>query len=357
MKNKLIFPALLAAVFPLFFAAQACRSLSSADNGTLVVTLCDPLPLTRANAVGAIPDVEDFILLICDKDGEVRYEGRYGNSPESLSLPAGSYTVSARSCDFSRPEYDSPQYGDSQVVVVNAGSRVSARLSCTQMNSGLRLVVEDSFKEEFPNAELKLENEDGSLSHTYDEKRIAYFRPGDVAVSLSGSSGTQDLFNKELGAAQILSVRLSASPGTATDGIRVQLDTTRQWLEDKYHFGSSGGLDPENAYSVSDAKENIGQTGVWVCGYIVGVAMGTNNISFSPPFSKNTNIVIGMRPNTDSKEHCISVELKAGTIRDNLNLQDNPKLLGKKIYCKGNIVESYFGIVGLKGTSEYQFGN
>ena len=97
MKNKLIFPALLAAVFPFFFAAQACRSLSSADNGTLVVTLCDPLPLTRANAVGAIPDVEDFILLICDKDGEVRYEGRYGSSPESLSLPAGSYTVSARS--------------------------------------------------------------------------------------------------------------------------------------------------------------------------------------------------------------------------------------------------------------------
>lgn len=357
MKNKLLFPALIAAILPFFFAAQACRGLSSADNGTLVVTLCDPLPLTRATAVGTIPDVEDFILRICNKDGEIKYEGRYGNSPESLSLPAGSYTVSARSCDFTQPEFDSPQWGDSQVVVVTAGSQVSARLSCIQLNSGLRLVVEDSFKEEFPNAELKLENEDGSLSYAYNEKRIAFFRPGDVAVSLSGSSGIQELFNKELGASQILSVRLSASPGTASDGIRVQLDTTRQWLEDNYHFGSSGGRDPENAYSVSDAMDNIGQTGVWVYGYIVGVAMGTNNISFSPPFSKNTNIVIGMRPNTNSKEHCISVELKSGTIRDNLNLQDNPKLLGKKIYCKGNIVESYFGIVGLKGTGEYQFGN
>ena len=357
MKNKHFIPALLAAAIPFFFAAQACRSLSSADNGTLVVTLCDPLPLTRATAAGEIPDVEDFILRICDKEGEVQYEGRYGNSPESLSLPEGSYTVSARSRDFEQPEFDSPQYGDSQVVVVTAGTQVSARLSCTQINSGLRLVVEDSFKEEFPNTGLKLENEDGFLSYKYDEKRIAFFRPGNVTVSLAGSSGRQDLFNKELGAAQILSVRLSASPGTASDGISVQLDTTRQWLEDKYHFGSSGGQDPENAYSVSDAKENVGQTGVWVCGYIVGVAMGTNNISFSPPFSKNTNIVIGMRPNTNSKEHCISVELKSGTIRDNLNLQDNPKLLGKKIYCKGNIVESYFGIVGLKGTGEYQFGN
>ena len=36
------------------------------------------------------------------------------------------------------------------------------------------------------------------------------------------------------------------------------------------------------------------------------------------------------------------------------NLVDHPELIGKRVYVKGNVVASYFGTTGLKGTSEYR---
>ena len=50
---------------------------------------------TRASA--EIPDTNDFILKVSDAGGKVLYEGAYGESPESLLVDAGSYTVAIRS--------------------------------------------------------------------------------------------------------------------------------------------------------------------------------------------------------------------------------------------------------------------
>ena len=50
----------------------------------------------------------------------------------------------------------------------------------------------------------------------------------------------------------------------------------------------------------------------------------------------------------------MSVQLPAGELRDDLNLVDNPHLLGRKICLKGNIVEAYYGIPGMKNVSEYE---
>ena len=37
-----------------------------------------------------------------------------------------------------------------------------------------------------------------------------------------------------------------------------------------------------------------------------------------------------------------------------LNLVDNPGLLGKRVCLRGDIVESYFGLVGIKNVTEFQ---
>jgi hypothetical protein len=47
------------------------------------------------------------------------------------------------------------------------------------------------------------------------------------------------------------------------------------------------------------------------------------------------------------------VQLQQGDIRDALNLVDNPELLGRQVFLKGNIVPSYYGLPGLQGLSEY----
>jgi hypothetical protein len=50
----------------------------------------------------------------------------------------------------------------------------------------------------------------------------------------------------------------------------------------------------------------------------------------------------------------MSVFLPSGKVRDALNLVDNPELLGKKVCLKGDIVESYYGLVGLKNVEAFE---
>ena len=78
-------------------------------------------------------------------------------------------------------------------------------------------------------------------------------------------------------------------------------------------------------------------------------------MAFAPPFGKNTNLVLGTRASTADLDHCLSVELPAGAVRNALNLQDHPELLGRGIYIRGDLVAGYYGIPGLKAPSEYQF--
>ena len=133
------------------------------------------------------------------------------------------------------------------------------------------------------------------------------------------------------------------------------MDTTREWLSENFTLGGSGGGDIEEAYDVETARAHAGEKGVWVCGYIVGIATNTAKFAFEPPFSKNTNLVLGSRTSSTDKEHLLTVELRAGDIRDALNLQDHPELVGEKVYLKGDLVSAYYGIPGLKAPNDYQF--
>jgi hypothetical protein len=50
----------------------------------------------------------------------------------------------------------------------------------------------------------------------------------------------------------------------------------------------------------------------------------------------------------------MSVQLPSGNFREDLNLVDNPQLLGRKICVRGDVVEAYYGIPGIKNMSEYE---
>ena len=165
----------------------------------------------------------------------------------------------------------------------------------------------------------------------------------------------QTLFTRRLEACQVLSMQLSASVGTRAGGVSVQLDTTRDWLSEHFVAGGGNAHELDGAYDVLTARDHAGESGVWVQGYIVGVATNTRKVAFAPPFSKNTNLVLGARASTTDLEHCLSVELPAGELRDALNLKDHPELLGRGIYIRGDLVAAYYGIPGLKAPSEYQF--
>lgn len=345
---------LLVGLAAMLAAAVACQGLFSGQGTLRISFLNSPTFSTRAGI--NVPDTEDFILSVSDAKGNLIYSGRFGDSPEEFTLSSGSYTVTAISEEFYDPAFDTPQLGDSKVVVVNNGELSEVILCCRQLNSGIKLNVDDSFVSTFPEGTMHIDGLEGVLEYGYDETRTAYFRPGTVSVYVSESGLEQILLTRTLEEQQILSVNISASVSGSSGGISISVDTTRTYLVDDYVYGGGkDGSTVETAYDIMEARERSGEEDVWVCGYIVGVATSTGKISFEPPFTKETNIALGLRATTDNTDYCLTVELKAGAIREGLNLLSNPDILGRQVYIRGDLVSAYYGIPGLKNLSEYQF--
>lgn len=345
--------------FFILLAAVSCQMLGIPDEisekGELRISFNDD-PVTRA--VETIPDTGDFLLTISGPDGEVIYDGPYGDSPESMMVDAGSYNIYVRSCDFSKPAFALPQYGDEQCVVVPSGGVADVKLTCVQMNAGIRLRIDESFLVNCPDAALFLRSSAGKLMYGYSEKRVAYFPPGSVSLMMTERGSDKILFTRNLLARTVLDIEVSAVSGASSqERIRVAVDTARNWVSESYVIGggSSGkGNSMSDAMTVSQALDSIGEEDVWVCGYIVGGDLTASSASFEPPFSSNTNIILGPRSSASSRESCLAVALPSGDIREEINLADNPLLLGRKIYLRGDIVEAYYGMPGMKNVSGYE---
>ena len=110
---------------------------------------------------------------------------------------------------------------------------------------------------------------------------------------------------------------------------------------------------PDAAYDVVEAREHAGETGAWVQGYIVGIATGSKKYVFGAPYTKNTNLILGLTDTTTVRENCLAVQLPSGQLRDDLNLMDHPDLTGREIYIQGDLVDAYYGIPGLKSPRAY----
>ncbi len=349
------------AVLPLVAALAACEDFGlSGPQGELCWTL-DRGAFTKASA--EIPDTNDFLLTITDAKGKTLYEGSYGDSPQALQVDPGSYTVSIESIPFTSPAFARPQYGDEQVVVVSSGQRVTVKLECTLLNAGIRLKVAPDFLTTFPNGVLYVKGGNTRLMYSYKETRIAYFKPGEVSVILYNDGKDETLFTRSLERREILSVSLSA-PGNAqgSGSIQVALDTAKTWLSESFVIGGGGGSngggssgeEQTDAYPVSEAAAHVGENGVWVYGYIVGGDLTSSGKQVkTQDIGKQTHLAIAARSSITDKASCVAVELPSGKVREALNLVDHPDLIGQRLYVKGNLVESYFGTTGLKGTNDY----
>lgn len=326
-------------------------------------------------AIAGLVDTCDFLLKITNSSGAVVYDGKYGDAGTSVIVKAGAYNISVRSSSFTKPAFNEPLFGDDQTVVVSEGQRVKVRLYCTQKNCGVKLSVSQAFLTQYPSSTLALSGTGGKLQYSYLEKRYAYFSPGSVSLLMTTGTSEKTLLTKRLYEGQMLIVKVSCSeasndPSQGTSGgLKIVVDTTRTYLSEIVNIGGGGGggnngggggsagsgLTKETAMNIAEACDNIGAEDVWVYGYIVGGDLTSSNISFETPFSSATNIAISSRTSVSDKQDCMSVQLPTGTIRDRVNLRDNPGNLHKKIFLKGDIVEAYFGIPGIKNVAEYSF--
>ena len=358
------------ALLPLVAALGACDDFGLRSGGQGELRWILEENGTRASSA-EIPDTNDFILKVSDAQGKVLYEGAYGDSPESLLVDAGSYTVAVHSIEFTAPGFSRPVYGDEQVVVVKAGATVTVRLMCVLENSGVRLQVAPDFLTSYPEGVLFLKSGDTRLMYGYSEKRIAYFKPGPVSLILSNNGAEETLLSRTLDARTVLTLSISAPHGgsAAASSISVAVDTAKVWNNENYVIGGGGtgsgagsGGSPgddngdavDNAYSVSQAPAHVGEDDVWVFGYIVGGDLSTAGTTVkTSKITKTTHLAIAVRSSVTAKASCVAVELPKGTVRDALNLVDHPDLIGTRVYLKGSLVTSYFGTTGLKSVSDY----
>ena len=366
-------PKRLWALLPLVAVLGACDDfgLRSGGQGELRWIIAGNGADTRA-ASAEIPDTNDFILKVSDAKGKILYEGSYGDSPESLLVDAGSYTVAVHSIEFTTPGFSRPVYGDEQVVVVKAGATVTVRLNCTLENAGVRLQVAPDFLTSYPDGVLFLKSGETRLMYGYAEKRIAYFKPGPISLVLNDRGADEILLTRTLDARTILTLNISAPYGgtAATSSITVAVDTAKIWNSESYVIGGGGsgsgsgsggsggdddsGTDLDSAYSVAQAADHIGEDEIWVFGYIVGGDLSSAGTTVkTAKFTKATHLAIAARSSVTTKASCIAVELPKGPVRDALNLVDHPDLVGSRVYLKGSLVASYFGTTGLKAVSEY----
>ena len=357
MKN--VFKA-MCLLLPFVVACEMMGEGPDSKKGELRVAFGD-LPSEETRAAMEMPDTNDFLLYVADAKGEIIYEGSYKDAPESVIVKEGSYNVRVLSREFSKPQFSAPQYGDEQVVVVNADETVSVKFICSQVNSGVRLRTSPDFLTAYPDAALVLKSAEGSLMYGYAETRIAYFLSGNVSLVMTQGGTDNTLLTRWLGPGEILSLGVGVSQktdpqtGLLKDDISISIDTTRVWIEDYFVIGEDdgGGSTSGGAMSIAQAMGSAGSEDVWVRGYIVGGDLTQASGSFEGPFTSRTNLILGPKSSTTNRSSCVAVQLSTGKVRDDLNLVDHPELLGRKVCLKGNIVDSYFGLVGLKEVDDY----
>ena len=134
----------------LFSIIMASCNMGAFDERQASLSFSFAMPLkTTVTKAGSLPDTNSFILLVKSNTGETLYNGLYGSRPAEIKVPAGTYEVSVRSIEFEKPAFETPQYGDSKVIVVSNGEKVSVAFLCKQLNSGMRFSFSENFLKKY----------------------------------------------------------------------------------------------------------------------------------------------------------------------------------------------------------------
>ncbi|HCC17279.1 MAG TPA: hypothetical protein DEP83_01750 [Porphyromonadaceae bacterium] len=108
-------------------------------------------------------------------------------------------------------------------------------------------------------------------------------------------------------------------------------------------------------YTVIQAMEAQGKNDVWVKGYIVGAFDGSISKFVTDTTGQvKSNIALADNMNETVTSNMIPVSISTTTLKNALNIVDNPTNLNRHVYIRGNLAV-YFSAPGLRDTKEYLF--
>ena len=328
------------------FVVSACSKKETPDEkGTGYLTL----NISQESSLKADVEIEDFILRISDNQSAEILNERIGDLPALIVLPVGHYTIEAYSVVFSGPKFETPRYSGSVGVDIEAGETKGISLVCTQSNAGIKLVWGSGFSAAYSTYQAQITCDAGYLTYSSSESRTGYFLPGTVTITIMADGQTINGGTVILAARDMVTVTLQPKEmpsGNLSIDFSIDETVNNREVEIIVDPEYTGANSETNPYSVAQALTRPDETAVWVVGYIVG-ARTTGGWSSTT----QTNIVIADVPGETDLAKTMAIQLPTGTIREALNVVDNPALINKKILLKCNLVD-YFGR-GLQNISSY----
>ena len=306
------------------------------------------------------PDTSSFILKVLPAGGtQALYEGLYGSRPAELKVPAGTYEVSAFSRHFTSPDFDSPLYGDKQVVVAKSGENLAVSFICKAANSGVDISFSDRYKSRYP-GKLVIRQNEGQLSYSYSEHRTAWLFPGETSFHYNDGTAENMLFKRFLQPGELCSLTLDASANETESSFSISVDTSFNRKDELVVIGEGAGgdgLSMATAYSASQlASADCAGDTVWVWGYIVGGLDEDGTADFDCGSGVTaTALVIADSDTCRTSSTCAVLNLTKAAHKSALRLDDpaiREAVMHHKIYARGKAT-TYKKYPALTNLSEY----
>lgn len=342
-------------IFLVAILAAGCQGLTITGESTarlrLRITGEDPL---SKGVVKTLPDTNKMSLLILSSAGDTMYDGLYGARQSELKFEAGEYTVSIFSHRQLLPEFDAPCWSDTKTITLAAGSVTSLAMVCRQSNGAMRLGFSPEFRAKYSAYTPEITDALGTVQYHFNEERFLYLKPGNIYVRLTPLATGQQvpLFSKLIAAKEMLTINLRLMPGdSASFGGGILIDSTSNWQTDSVFIGGNDGSTKDKALTLERIREYAGLK-VWLTGYIIGGDVSDDTLRFTAPFTKETYLAVAATSTERSRDKCYAVSLPLGAIRDSCSLVKFPANLGRKIWIKGTVKDSYYGSPGVDPVTE-----
>ena len=344
------------------FVICAC-SQAPEEKGTGYLTL-NISQSTSLKAAGI--EIENFTIRISNGNAEV-LKLRVGDMSDEIALSAGTYTIEAYSAEFSDPKFETPLYSGKTTVDIEAGETNEASLVCALGNAGIKVVWSDEFSI-FSTYYAQIDCNEGHLTYYPPSNDLStgdktgYFLPGTVSVFIMADGqniygGTITMAAGDIVTAA-LKLKIEEKPSEGGLSIKISIDETVNNRNVEIVFDpndtgnqNSGDNSQTNPYTVAEgiAKQNQGENGVWVMGYIVAANTAQN---FTTGSTQASVLVLADDAAETNYTKTILVQLQSGSKPRELNLPEHPDNLFQKVAIQGNLA-TYSSRSGLINTIDY----
>lgn len=131
------------------------------------------------------PEINDFALAIESADGKVSNSWDSFGKFQPVSVPVGTYLVTASYGDANAEGFDALSYLGSTTVEVGKDETAEASVTCTINKARVILSYTDDFKSYFSSYSAYISSSKGNkITYATDETRGAYFVPGNLELFL-----------------------------------------------------------------------------------------------------------------------------------------------------------------------------